>query len=180
MRIRAFAIALVSFALFLEGPAHAQNGIRVMPLARDGMLLVTFELSEGVSDELLAAIHSGLAITFTYDVNLRRGVPFWVDRTIATARVAASVRYDNLTRRHQLSRTIDGRTEPDATVTENEELVKRWLTSFERLPLFNTSILEANSEYYVRVRARMQPRSTWAVWPWGGGTWGLTKFTFLP
>ena len=180
MRARASCLVLAVCLLLMEAPGRAQSAIRVTPLPRDGVLLVTFELSGGVPDEMLAAIHSGLAITFSYDVDLRRGVPFWIDRTIATAHVAASVRYDNLTRRHQLSRMLDGRTEPDATVTENEDLVTRWLTSFERLPLFSTDLLEANSEYYVRIRARTQPHSTWALWPWGGGTWGLAKFTFLP
>ncbi len=180
MMTRASCVALVLSLLLMEVPGHAQSAIRVTPLPRDGELLVTFELSGGVSDEMLAAIHSGLAITFSYDVDLRRGVPFWIDRTIATAHVAASVHYDNLTRRHQLIRTLDGRSVPDETVTEDETLVKRWLTDFERLPLFSTDLLEPNSEYYVRIRARTQPHSTWALWPWGGGTWGLAKFTFLP
>ena len=33
-------------------------------------------------------------------------------------------------------------------------------TNFDRLPLFDTKILEANREYYVLVRADARPRST--------------------
>ena len=36
-------------------------------------------------------------------------VPAWVDRTIATAAVTITDRYDTLTRVHHLSRTVDGR-----------------------------------------------------------------------
>ncbi len=141
---RRFALLIVVLSLAAV-PLRAD--IRVLPLARGGAVLVTFELTDAFTEELQQAIHSGLAVSFLYDVELRRGVPFWLDRTVATSAVGASVQFDNLTRRHQLSRTIDGRSEPDAVVTENEEMVRRWLTTFERLPLFNTATLEPNGEY---------------------------------
>ena len=180
MRIRAFLFAAAAAIVLLGTGLLAAEVIRVRPLARDGVVLVSFELDEGFTEEVQAAIHSGLPITFAYDVELRRGVPLWIDRSIASSTVAASVRYDNLTRRHQLSRTLDGRTEPDATVTENEDVVKRWLTTFERLPLFKTTNLEPNAEYYVRVRARTHSRNAMFLWPWAGGASGLSKFTFIP
>jgi hypothetical protein len=42
-----------------------------------------------------------------------------------------------------------------------------------------TSALEANTEYYVRVRAHTRPHSGWFFWPWGGTALGLAKFTFI-
>lgn len=181
MTPRHFPTLAVAAAGLMGATLLAAVTIRVTPLARDGQLLVSFELAEGFTDEVRAAIHSGLATTFTYDIELRRGVPFWVDRAIASATVEASVRYDNLTRRHQLSRTVNGRIEPNAIVTENEDVVRRWLTTFERLPLFSTTDLETNDEYYVRVRVRTRPRTSWALLPWGGGAAsGEAKFTFIP
>jgi hypothetical protein len=154
--------------------------VRVTPLARDGEVYVSFALDGGLTDQVRETIASGLQTAFVYDFELRRDVPGWVDRTIATASVTASVQYDNLTRRHQLSRSVDGRVEA-ARVTEDIHDVARWLTAFERLPLFSTADLEPNSEYYVRVRARARPRSTWSLLPWDrGGAWGHARFTFLP
>jgi hypothetical protein len=167
-------------ATILGGALEAADGIRVMPLARGGQVLVSFEMADGVNDEVRAAIHSGLPTTFTYVVELRRGVPVWFDRTIAAATITASVKYDNLTRRHQLLRTLDGRME-EAQVTEDEAAVRRWMTSVERAPLFSTTGLETNGEYYVRVRARRRPRNAWFFWPWdGGAAWGHATFTFIP
>ena len=78
------------------------------------------------------------------------------------------------------SRLIDGRVE-DALVTENQAEVDHWLTKFDRVPLFRTTELEPNAEYYVRVRARARPRSTWSLLPWDRtGAWGHARFTFLP
>jgi hypothetical protein len=171
--VPACALTLLLVAVVQAAP------IRVVPQARDGSVLVSFDLADAFTEDVQQAIHSGLNVSFLYDVELRRGVPFWIDRTVASSTVGAAVQYDNLTRRHQLSRTIDGRTEPHSVVTEDEDRVRRWLTSFERLPLFTTSALEPNGEYYVRVRARTRPR-TGGIWPWSGGVSGDAKFTFIP
>jgi hypothetical protein len=180
--VRALVLALV--ALVLAAPvaraADPPDVVRVTPLPRDGEVYVSFTLDGGVTDEVRETIASGLQTAFVYEFELRRHVPMWVDRTIATATVTASVQYDNLTRRHQLSRSVDGRVEA-ARVTEDANDVVRWLTTFDRLPLFTTADLEPNSEYYVRVRAHARPRSTWSLLPWDrGGAWGHAKFTFLP
>lgn len=159
-------------------PAAAEP-LRVRPLVRDGHVLVSFALEQGFTDEVRAVVKSGLRTTFTYTVELRLKVPAWVDRTVATAVVSSTVEYDNLTRRHTISRTLDGRIE-DSRVVEDEATVRQLMTSFERLPLFDTRVLEENREYYVVVRAEARPRSGAAFWPWGGATSGSAKFTFIP
>jgi hypothetical protein len=172
-----FVVAVLSAGA--AAPPLAPGPIRVTPLARDGQLLVSFELPGAVTDEIRETIQSGLPTSFAYDFELRRGVPLWIDRTLAVATVLATVQYDNLTGRHQLSRSIDGRVEA-ALVTEDPATVEQWLTRFERLPIFSTADLETNAEYYVRVRARARPKNTWSILPWDrGGAWGHARFTFL-
>lgn len=168
------------FVLVLLGTTlQAQSSVRIVPLVRDGQVLVTFELPDGYTDEVRDAIHSGLRTTFTYTVDLRVEVPAWTDRTIQTITVNNIVKYDNLTRRHTIERTLDGRV-AESKVTEDEALVRQFMTGFQRLPLFRTSKLEANREYYVRVRATARPSSGSMLWPFGSGVTGLAKFTFIP
>ena len=155
-----------------------QEGLRIVPLVRDDHVLVTFELADGFPEEVRAAIHSGLKTTFTYTVDLRLEVPAWVDRTIATTVVSNSVEYDNLTRRHDVVRTIDGRVD-QTQVTDSEAIVRQLMTSFQRLPLFRTSVLQPNREYYVRISAVARPTNGAFLWPWGSGTSGQAKFTFI-
>ncbi|MEQ1575670.1 MAG: DUF4390 domain-containing protein [Vicinamibacterales bacterium] len=170
---------LTVFALLVGmGTAHAQETVRIIPLVRDNNVLVTFELTDGFTDQVRDAIHSGLKTTFTFNVELRLDVPAWVDRTIATSVVTNSVEYDNLTRQATLLRTLDGRTEKQ-DVTSDDALVREWMTTFTRLPLFKTSLLETNREYYVRVVATARPTNGVLLWPWGTGTSGMAKFTFL-
>ncbi len=167
-------LALVSLTATLA----AAEGLRIVPLVRDDRVLVTFELADGFTDEVRAAIRSGLKTTFTYTVDLRLEVPAWVDRTIATTVVANSVEYDNLTRIHTLVRVVDGKVDTQQR-TDNESIVQQLMTSFQRLPLFRTSILEPNREYYVRISATARPSNGAFLWPWGSGTSGQAKFTFV-
>ncbi len=180
--VRVVGIVVVAVGL-LVASLRAAEIIRVAPLARDGQVLVSFELTDAYTEEVREAIGSGLTTTFSYDVGLRREAPVWFDRSVDSKTVTASVRFDNLTRRYQLSRSHDGRVE-DARVTEDEADVKVWMTLFERLPLFSSEALEPNSEYYLRVRVRSQRRRTWPFWPfwpWGRFAAGaVAKFTFLP
>ena len=42
-------------------------------------------MSDVFTEEVRAAMHSGMRITFIYDIELKRSTALWVDRTIATA-----------------------------------------------------------------------------------------------
>src|SRR5262245_29078831 len=171
--------ALVAASLIVGiASLSAQEALHIVPLVRDDRVLVSFELADGFTDDVRAAILSGLKTTFTYTVDLRLDVPVWADRTIGTSVVSNSVEYDNLTRRHTIVRMIDGRVE-QSQVTEDEAVVKQWMTSFKQLPLFRTTLLLPNRDYYVRVSAIARPTNGSILWPWGSGTSAQGKFTFI-
>jgi len=178
--VRRFLITIVALILLLVAaarPSFAQT-LQVTPLAKDGRILVTLRMNDVFSDEVRAAMQSGLRITFVYDIELKRSTALWVDRTIATATVTATIEYDILTQRYLATRREDGHMEKVETL-DREDAARAWLTEVDKLPLFNSGSLELNSEYYLRVRARTTPRNQSFVWPWEGGIAGLAKFTFL-
>ena len=172
------AIALI-VATATVGQAQTQaETLRVRPLVKDGQVLVSFALDGGLTDEMKAVVQSGLRTVFTYTVELKMRVPAWVDRTVASAVVSASVDYDNLTRRHTVSQARDGRVEQSFIVEDPSE-VAQMVTSFDRLALFKTK-LEPNREYYIQVRADARPKTNSSLWPWAGTASGLARFTFIP
>jgi hypothetical protein len=176
MGIRLLALVVSAFVLEAGGP----RGVEVGAVARDGRVYVSSVISNDLVEELGDAIQSGLTTTFTYEVTLRRPVSIWFDHTIGEASVAVSVQHDTLTRRYQMSRSVDGRLD-DSKVSEDKTDMKRFVTSFDRLPLFGTQDLEPNVEYYVRVRVRSRPRTAWFFWPWGrDAASGVARFTFIP
>ena len=177
IRARALALGLV-VSLCTAGLAAADT-LRIVPLVRDGQVLVSCQLVDGYTQDVRNVVQSGLKTTFTYTVELRVRVPMWVDRVVDSTVVTTTVQFDNLTKRHLISRSLDGRGD-DAKVTDDENEVREWLTAFDKLPLFKTSRLEANREYYVVVRAAARPSSNVPLWPWGTSVSGMTKFTFTP
>ena len=179
-RVSALQRASIALAVVVSSVALlSADALRIIPLVRDGTVLISFSMPDGFTDDVRAAIRSGLRTTFTYTVDLRAEVPAWVDRTIASAVVSTAVQYDNLTRRHTVVRTLDGRTE-QAQVTESDAEVRQLVTTIDRLALFRTIRLEPNREYYVRVRAEVRPRNGAFLWPWGSATSAQAKFTFIP
>ena len=171
------ALTALAILLVLQAPLAAQT-IQVTPLTRDDRVLVSFKLTNVFTEDVKTAIHSGVTITFAYDVQLRRGATLWLDRTIESSSVTATVKYDPVTRKYLVTRTADGRLDRVETL-DREDIARQWLTEFERLPLFSSRTLEANAEYYVRVRAHTSPRNAAFVWPWGSDIAGLAKFTFI-
>lgn len=160
-------------------PAGAQE-IQVQPVARQGHVYVSFSMLNAYTDDVRETILSGLPVSFTYDIELRRAGSLWFDRTVAATVVAASVRYDNLARRYHVTRTQDGKL-LGTDVFDTEGAVRDWLMAFGPLPLFASDALEVNSEYSLRVRARTSPRRGWPLWPWGQhDASGLATFTFVP
>jgi hypothetical protein len=156
----------------------SKESLRIVPIVNDHEVLVSFELADAYTNEVRKAISSGLRTTFTYDVDLRMVAPLWMDRTITTVVVSTTDQYDNLTRRHLLSRTVEGHVQ-ETLGTEDESVVSRWLTTFARLPLCRTSTLESGREYYLRISARSRPHGD-SLLGWVSAITGQTKFTFVP
>ena len=155
---------------------QSQETLRITTFINDNRVVVSFELNDAYNEAVREAIASGLRTTFTYQLELR--TPAWIDRTVGTAIVSATDQYDNLTRRHTLTRTVDGRVE-DVLVTEDDAVVKTWLTKWSRVPVADTAKLDPTRDYYVRVSTRTRPL--------GGSLLGVTKtitgqvkFTFVP
>jgi len=177
MNRRLFTWSLIAF-LALPSIVGGAESLRIVPIVHDDEVLVSVELNDAYTDAVRETIASGLRTTFTYEMDLRMLVPAWMDHTIVSSVVSSSDQYDNLTRRHSLSRTIDGRVE-SALVTEDETVAKRWLTTLTRLPLCRTSKLEAGRDYYVRIRARTRPYGS-SLLGWASAVAAQAKFTFIP
>jgi len=166
------------FGVVAGALVSAADNLRIVPIVSDKQVLVSIELADAYNDEVRQAIGSGLRTTFTYDVELRMYVPAWVDRTVASVVVTTSDQFDNLTRRHTLSRSVDGRVE-EVLVTEDEAVVRKWLTTLNRLTVCQTSKLDSSRDYYVRISARARPRGN-SLLGLASTITGQAKFTFIP
>jgi len=176
-RIGLAVLALIAATAPLA--AQGAKGLQVVPVVRGDSLIVNFELRDGLTPDVRAAIDSGLKTILTYTVDLRVDAGFWLDRTVAQSIVTTSVEYDNLERKYTLERRINGRSEPREAVTTLDPLeVRQWMTKVKDAPLFSTRVLTRNRDYYVRVSASARPSYGSILWPFGSGTSAQTKFSF--
>src|SRR5256885_7622468 len=105
MTVRRSLAALAILALSVA-TVRSQESLRIVPFITGDRVVVSFELNDAYNDAVREAIASGLRTTFSYDLELRARA--WVGRTIGTAVVATTDRYEQLKRRPTLPRMVDG------------------------------------------------------------------------
>ena len=66
------------------------DNLRIVPIVSKDDVVVSFDGTDAYTDDVRAAISSGLKTIFTYEIELRMLVPTWVDRTIASSIGATS------------------------------------------------------------------------------------------
>jgi hypothetical protein len=177
MRLR--VLLLLTCLLGLSSSAWADAAVRIATSFHEGEVRVSFSVTDAVSEPIRAAIQSGLPTTFAYDVTLQQSSKWWLDKTIAYMRVSAVVRFDNLTRRYQITFIEDGRVE-EVRTTDDEATAFKWLTIFQGRRLSSHRLVEGG-EYHVNVKAQTRPRMLGLTWPWAPGTvLGSVSFRFRP
>jgi hypothetical protein len=153
--------------------------IKVTPVVTDGHVVASFAAPEAFTDENREVVKSGVPLTFTYVVDLRRPSVLW-DRTLGSATVVALVKFDSLTSMYQVTKQQDGRVSWAKNTTKEDEM-RGWITAFDAVPIQVTEALEPNADYYLRVRLESHPRIRFPLWPpWGrADAAGRADFTFI-
>ena len=178
--IRRCAAATLAWLLIVVTVGASTGTIRVTPIIADGRVSASFSALPLFDDDVRAVVGSGLLMTMTYTVDLKRASSVWWDRTVTSSTVAASVKFDTLTGAYQVSKSQDGRvTWSERTDDIND--VRSWMTTFDRVGLASGDHLEPNADYYVQVRMRASPRRTFSLWPFFGSDdgEGHADFTFI-
>jgi hypothetical protein len=154
--------------------------IRVTPVIADGRVSASFSAAPLFDDDIRAVVSSGLLLTMTYTVDLKRPSSVWWDHTLTSSVVAASVKFDNLTGVYLVSKSQEGRV-TSSERTDDLADVRVWMTTFDRVVLADGERLEPNADYYVQVHMRASPRRTFSLWPFFGSDdgEGRADFTFI-
>src|SRR6188474_2116752 len=87
----------------------AAERIDVTPVVANDRVLASFSTPSSFAVDAHEIVKSGLLLTFTFTVELRRPSAVWFDHTLAAVTVASSVKFDNLTGVYQVSKLVDGR-----------------------------------------------------------------------
>jgi hypothetical protein len=166
-RRHAWAVTALALAFGAGLAAVGSGDIQVQPVVADGHVAASFAAPACFTDDARAVLRSGLVLTFTFTVELRRPSPIWFDHTLAAATVGSSAKYDNLTGNYQVSKLEDNRVVWSER-TQDDGQVRDWMTTFDRVPLTAAETLQPAGDYYVRVRLQATPKRNFSLWPFGG------------
>ena len=171
---------LIAVLLSLTATATLLAQVKVTPVvSQDGRVLASFSAPAAFSGEADHIMKSGLLLTFTFTVQLRKPSALWFDPTLAETTVGSSVKYDSLTGSYQLTKQHDGRIVASERRMRAAGVIE-WMTTFDQVPLVCEQPLERNADYYVSVKLRTSPRPWFSVWSWGRDDGaGRGGFTFI-
>lgn len=159
-------VAWTWVVVLLAGAGLAASNVRITPVVADGKLLANFSAPSVYSGDVHEAVQSGIAVTITFTAELRRASTLWFDPTLASAEVSSTVKFDTLTGAYQVSKIRAGAVQW-VQQTQKEEDMRLWMTEFERVALDDVSVMDAQGDYYIRVRAKDNLPRRFSLWPFG-------------
>ncbi len=148
-----FGIALLSL-LFAPVAWSAPVMKEVQLQAKDQLVTMNGTLDDALTKEMIEALHSGVPLTFTYDVRLLRKASLYPDELISKNKVTQTVSFDSLKKTYEFS--SEGINIQRKVVTKKPELYQELLLSLKDIPLSSINTLDPGEQYYVRVKAEME------------------------
>ena len=135
---------------------------------------VSFRVTNGLSENAIERIHSGIEVEFEHRVEIvaRRSFLMPAER-LAQTMIRTRAAYDSLTGRYSLYRTLNFRTRPRNTVeplndflsTDSFEEMRRWMVELKEIPVFDPSRSLDGKKLRVRVRSNVGRRYVLLIFP---------------
>lgn len=137
--------------LFAAGSERIKN---VVTEIKNQEIVVTAELVDGFSREILNDIHDGIPKDFYYYLLLKRKQKNWFDEEILAKTVRYTVKYDTLKKKYSIVQR-DGERVVESTV-DDVETMKRLVSKIDHVKLAPTRFLKSRNRYYVSVKSQMK------------------------
>jgi len=107
------------------------------------------------TDEMLAAVHNGIPITFTFYVNIYRLRPSWFDKKIREYQFNHTMEYDSLKKEYTVHREENGDSRSTSSLDE-AKLIMAEINGFDVLPLKEIMPRET---YKIEAKAKLARKS---------------------
>lgn len=122
-------------------------------------VLMNANMIHGLTDKIQEAIQSGVPITFTYRIELRKIVPVFADGLISSNTVKNTIEYDSLKKVYRF--TAKGKNYKRTVNTHDQKLSKQLMMSLRKVPVAPTHKLDPEEKYYLRVKADLETDRFW-------------------
>ncbi len=116
-------------------------------------------LTEGIEGKILEAIESGVPMTITFQIELRKQSSFWVDSLVRANTVSHTVHFDSLKKVYRFSEM--GKHVKRTIITRKKDRYQKLMQTLKNIPIAPTYQLDPGEKYYVRVKADLEMDRFW-------------------
>ena len=107
------------------------------------------------TDEMLAAVHNGIPITFTFYVNIYRERSGWFDKKIREYQFNHTMKYDNLKKEYTVHREENG----DSRSTSSLDAAKLIMAEINGLDVLPLKEIDPHESYRIEAKAKLARKS---------------------
>lgn len=122
------------------------------------LITLDAELIDAFNEKIKEAIESGVAMTFTYEIELRKQSIFG-DEVVSRNKVTHSIQYDTLKKVYQFS--SQGKNVSRKVSTKSMERYQQLMLTLKDIPIAHVFKLDPAEKYYVQVKAEMEAEGLW-------------------
>ncbi len=144
----------------LIAPVWAKPTISKISL-NTGKELITLdaELIDAFNEKIREAIEGGVAMTFTYEVELLKQSSVFGDEVVSQNKVIHTVQFDTLKKVYQFS--SQGKNVNRKVSTKSREKYQELMLTLKDIPIAHVFKLDPEEKYYARVKAEMEADGLW-------------------
>lgn len=159
-----FSVSLIALSLLsfwvLVAPAVAGPSVANVGVATKGNYVVMDAiLTDGIEGKILEAIESGVPMTITFQIELRKLTTFWADSLVRANKVSHTVQYDSLKKAYRFSEM--GKHVKRKIITRKKDRYQQLMQTLKNIPVAPTYQLDPGEKYYVRVKADLEMDRFW-------------------
>lgn len=152
-------LALLAF-FFTAAPVYAQPAIVNIEIgSTENLVTVNARLIDGFTSSILEAIESGIPMTFTYKIELRKINVLWADSLVSDNTIQNTVHYDSLKKNYRFSSI--GKNVQRRVITRESNLYQNLMLALEDIPIASLAKLNPDEQYYIRVKADLETDRFW-------------------
>lgn len=141
--------------LFSTGQLFASKNTRLTNLTvtnnRD-TLLFYMELTNAFGEEIMMALESGVTMSFSFPISVRRDRRLWLDKKIIKMELIHTIKYDTLKKEYIVTRSWQ---DPDTQIVKSLDEAIMLMTRIDGLALLPLAMLDKGESYRVTARARL-------------------------
>ena len=157
LRVFIFVLAI---GCFLIAPAWAAPSISKIHLNTEKeVITLDAELIEAFNEKVKEAIQSGVAMTFTYEIELLKQSSVFGDEVVSQNKITHTIQYDTLKKIYQFS--SQGKNISRKVTTKSMEKYQELMLTLKDIPIAHNFKLEPEEKYYARVKAEMEAEGLW-------------------